>query len=264
MADKWQQAMLERKKLKEAAQKKKERRARLIGISACIAVAILVAVIVILTVPKKTESTSSAAGTVATDAPADTTPAAPTEKTVDMNEIKQQIDSMQLSDFTETDEVTEYVRISVEDYGDIVVRLCPETAPISAENFQTLVADRYYDGVSFHRVYPGFMIQGGDGADAANIKGEFSANGVQNDLSHVRGVLSMARATPPDSGSSQFFICHADSDFLDGNYAAFGYVVAGMSTVDAICEVELEPNAGGEMSSPVTPVIITSAVFVKP
>lgn len=263
MANKWQLAIQEKKKQQEEAQKKKERTVRLIGIGVGIIIALLVALIVIIAVPKDVNSTASS-GTVTTDAPADTTSVMPAEPTVDMDAIKQQIDSMQLSDFTETDEVTEYVKISVEDYGDIIVRLCPETAPISSENFQKLVADRYYDGVSFHRVYPGFMLQGGDGADAENIKGEFAANGVQNDLSHVRGVLSMARATPPDSGSSQFFICHADSDFLDGNYAAFGYVVAGLSTVDAVCEVELEMNSSGELSSPVTPVIISSAVFVKP
>lgn len=127
--------------------------------------------------------------------------------------------------------------------GEISLELYPEKAPITVENFVNLAKSGFYDGLIFHRVIPGFMIQGGDplgsgfgGADK-NIKGEFSANGVENDLSHERGVISMARANDPDSASSQFFIMHADGKFLDGQYAAFGKVTDGMDVVDEIAAV---------------------------
>lgn len=186
-----------------------------------------------------------------------------------MDAVRKEIDSKKVSDFTETDEQTNYVKLTITGYGELVVRLRPDVAPISVENFQRLVAKGYYDGKLFHRVYPGFMIQGGsengDGLPGSepSIKGEFASNGVENPLSHVRGVLSMARATPPDSGSTQFFLMHADYTGLDGNYAAFGYVVAGLDTVDQVCKVELTYN-GSELSQPVTPVVLTSAVFVTP
>ena len=115
-----------------------------------------------------------------------------------------------------------------EQTGDIVIQLRPDVAPITVENFESLVSSGFYDGLTFHRVYSGFMIQGGDpdgngtGGSGKTIKGEFSANGVNNTLSHKRGVVSMARSSSYNSASSQFFICHADSTFLDGNYAAFG------------------------------------------
>lgn len=186
-----------------------------------------------------------------------------------MDAVRKEIDSKKVSDFTETDEQTNYVKLTITGYGELVVRLRPDVAPISVENFQRLVAKGYYDGKLFHRVYPGFMIQGGsengDGMPGSepSIKGEFSANGVENNLSHVRGVLSMARATPMDSGSTQFFLMHADYTSLDGNYAAFGYIVAGLETVDKVCQVELT-YSGRELSKPVTPVILESAVFVTP
>ena len=186
-----------------------------------------------------------------------------------MDAVRKEIDSKKVSDFTETDEQTNYVKLTITGYGELVVRLRPDVAPISVENFQRLVAKGYYDGKLFHRVFPGFMIQGGsekgDGMPGSepSIKGEFSANGVENNLSHVRGVLSMARATPMDSGSTQFFLMHADYTSLDGNYAAFGYIVAGLETVDKVCQVELTHN-GKELSKPVTPVVLESAVFVTP
>lgn len=126
--------------------------------------------------------------------------------------------------------------------GVITAELYPEIAPISVANFKYLIANGFYDGLIFHRVIPGFMIQGGgedekgNSRDAATIKGEFSANGIENDLKHERGVLSMARTSVKDSASSQFFIMHADSPHLDGNYAAFGRVTDGMDVVDAIAE----------------------------
>lgn len=134
-----------------------------------------------------------------------------------------------------------YVEIQVVDYGNIICALDPNYAPITVENFLKLVDQGFYDGLTFHRMQVGFVLQGGcpngDGTGStAPIKGEFAANGVENDLAHVRGVLSMARRGDSyDSGSCQFFICHQDArSSLDGGYAAFGYVVEGMEVVDAI------------------------------
>lgn len=134
------------------------------------------------------------------------------------------------------------VEIEVNDYGTIALTLYADTAPVTVTNFVTLVKEGFYDGLTFHRVDSGFMIQGGDpdgngtGSASRKIQGEFSANGIQNNLSHTRGVISMARANPYDSASCQFFIVHEDSAFLDGSYAAFGLVTSGMEVVDAICE----------------------------
>lgn len=150
--------------------------------------------------------------------------------------------------FTKTNEVTDIVKIDMEDGNSIVVRLYPEVAPITVANFKELVANSFYDGIIFHRVISGFMIQGGDptgtgmGGSKKTIKGEFRSNGVNNTLSHKRGVISMARTQIPDSASSQFFICHADAKFLDGQYAAFGEVVSGIETVDAIAAVRTDYN----------------------
>ena len=135
------------------------------------------------------------------------------------------------------------VEIEMMDGGIIRLELDHKAAPLTAANFEKLVREGFYDGLIFHRVISGFMIQGGDptgsgmGGSDENIKGEFLANGVPNPLSHKRGVISMARAQDPDSASSQFFICHADATFLDGNYAAFGKVVSGMDVVDRIAGV---------------------------
>ena len=131
-------------------------------------------------------------------------------------------------------------KITMENGGEITLELYPEIAPITVENFVSLVKEGFYNGLIFHRVIAGFMIQGGDpmgigiGGSGKNIKGEFKMNGVDNNLSHKRGVISMARSQMFDSASSQFFICHADATFLDGQYAAFGAVIDGMETVDEI------------------------------
>ena len=182
-----------------------------------------------------------------------------------MEAIKSEIGKYDTSAFAESDTVTEYVRISVRDHGDIVIRLCPSFAPITVENFQKLVKEGFYDGLVFHRIIQNFMIQGG-GFDQSGaqqkpsaIKGEFSANGVDNDLLHVRGVISMARTSVMDSATSQFFICDATSPHLDGQYAAFGYVLAGMETVDSIAAVKT-----GYSNAPLTPVVIESVTFVNP
>ena len=135
------------------------------------------------------------------------------------------------------------VVIEMENGGKIELELSPEAAPKTVENFLKLVGEGFYDGLIFHRVIPGFMIQGGDpegtgmGGAKNNIVGEFRANGHNNPLKHTRGVISMARAYDPNSASSQFFIMHADAPHLDGQYAAFGKVVSGMETVDEIASV---------------------------
>ena len=141
------------------------------------------------------------------------------------------------------------VEIVIRDYGTITAELYPDIAPISVGNFLKLVDDHFYDGLTFHRIIDGFMIQGGapNGQSAAvtPIKGEFSANGVVNTISHVRGVLSMARTPDPDSATSQFFIVQGNPTYLDGSYAGFGKVLSGMDVVDAICKaVKVEDNNG--------------------
>lgn len=135
------------------------------------------------------------------------------------------------------------VVIEMENGGIIRVELCPEAAPITVKNFESLVKEGFYDGLIFHRVIKGFMIQGGDplgngmGGSDKKIKGEFRSNGVNNPLRHTRGVISMARSYDPNSASSQFFIMHKDAPHLDGQYAAFGKVVEGMDVVDEIAEI---------------------------
>ncbi len=135
-----------------------------------------------------------------------------------------------------------HVEIEIADYGTISLELDADTAPISVTNFIDLAENGFYDGLTFHRIISGFMIQGGDpegngtGGSEHTIKGEFSSNQVENDISHVRGVISMARAMDPDSASSQFFIVHEDSTFLDGEYAGFGHVTEGIEIVDEICK----------------------------
>lgn len=144
-----------------------------------------------------------------------------------------------------------HMEIQVKDYGTIEVELDADTAPITVTNFVNLAKDGFYDGLTFHRIMDGFMIQGGDpegngtGGSDQTIKGEFSSNGIENDISHIRGTISMARAQDPDSASSQFFIVQADSDYLDGDYAAFGHVTSGMEIVDQICkDVPVEDDNG--------------------
>ena len=135
-----------------------------------------------------------------------------------------------------------HVEIEVQDYGTVSVELDADAAPITVTNFIKLANEGFYDGLTFHRVVAGFVLQGGDpegngtGGSDESIKGEFSENGVENNLSHTRGAISMARGNPYDSASSQFFIVLEDATFLDGGYAAFGYVTDGMEIVDKICE----------------------------
>lgn len=162
-------------------------------------------------------------------------------------------------------EPTDYVVIQTGTGADILVQLHPEAAPKTVANFQHLVSTHFYDGLTFHRVIPDFMIQGGDptgtgmgGADAT-IPGEFKSNGVDNKLLHHRGTLSMARSQDPNSASSQFFITVADTPFLDGDYAAFGVVLSGMDEVDRISKVQTD-----QRDKPLKPEIIKTMFFVKP
>lgn len=155
-----------------------------------------------------------------------------------------------------------HVEIVIKDYGTIKVELDGDSAPITVENFLRLTNAHFYDGLTFHRIMAGFMMQGGDpegngtGGSDTEIKGEFAANGVNNTLSHTRGAISMARnSISMDSASSQFFICHVDSEFLDGQYACFGYVTEGMDVVDAVCEAAKPIDNNGTILKDQQPII---------
>ena len=160
-----------------------------------------------------------------------------------------------------------HVEIDIRDYGTVTVDPDADSAPITVANFLKLSKGGFYDGLTFHRIIPGFMIQGGDpegtgmGGSDEKIKGEFTANGVQNKLSHTRGAISMARSNAYDSASSQFFIVHQDSTFLDGQYACFGYVTSGMDIVDAICEGTPVTDGNGTVKDGCQPVIETIRVI---
>lgn len=156
------------------------------------------------------------------------------------------------------------VNIELENGKTIKIELYPEVAPITVANFEKLVSEGFYDGLIFHRVIEGFMIQGGDpegtgmGGAKDKIKGEFEANGVKNDLKHTRGVISMARSMMPNSASSQFFIMHRDAPHLDGEYAAFGKVVEGMDAVDEIASVSVDFN-----DKPLTPQVMKKVTLTE-
>ena len=173
--------------------------------------------------------------------------------------------------YTVSETATNYVKLNVsytdddgkKHNGDIIVKLDPESAPITVANFQKLVGEGFYDGLIFHRVIENFMIQGGapkttDTTKYQSIKGEFSENGVNNPLKHERGVISMARTDAPNSASTQFFIVHKTSPHLDGKYAAFGHVVFGMTSVDGIATIATNSN-----DKPLNNAVIESAVFVN-
>lgn len=154
-----------------------------------------------------------------------------------------------------------HAQIVIKNYGTISLELDADMAPITVENFANLVNDGFYDGLTFHRIISGFMIQGGDpegnglGGSDKEIKGEFSANGVKNTISHTRGVISMARAQSYNSASSQFFIMHEDAPYLDGSYAAFGHVTEGIEIVDKICEDTKVEDSNGTVLKENQPVI---------
>ena len=154
-----------------------------------------------------------------------------------------------------------HAEIEIEDYGTVSLELDGDTAPITVQNFMDLANKGFYDGLTFHRIIDGFMIQGGDpngdgtgGADT-NIIGEFSANGYENNIAHVKGVISMARAQDPNSASSQFFIMVADAPHLDGQYAAFGHVTSGQDVVDKIAADAKPLDDNGTIAPEDQPVI---------
>lgn len=154
-----------------------------------------------------------------------------------------------------------HVELVIKDYGTIMMELDADTAPITVTNFVKLVQEDFYDGLTFHRIMDGFMMQGGDplgngtGGSEEKIKGEFANNGVDNPISHERGAVSMARSSDPDSASSQFFIVQTDSVFLDGDYAAFGTVTEGMDIVDEICKAAQPSDNNGTIKAAEQPVI---------
>ena len=158
------------------------------------------------------------------------------------------------------------VDIEIAEYGTITVELDATAAPITVENFVTLAKSGFYDGLTFHRIIEGFMMQGGDplgngtGGSENKIKGEFTSNGVDNQLSHIRGAISMARSRDMDSASSQFFIVHQDSTFLDGEYAVFGYVTEGIEVVDKVCTEATPLDGNGTISAEQQPVITSITV----
>ena len=162
---------------------------------------------------------------------------------------------------------THHAEIEVKDYGTIEVELDADSAPVTVTNFVKLAQDGFYDGLTFHRIIDGFMIQGGDpegtgrGGSDETIKGEFSENGVKNDISHERGVISMARSSDPDSASSQFFIVQSDSTYLDGQYAAFGHVTEGMDIVDQICKAAKPTDNNGTISADEQPVMTSVTII---
>jgi peptidyl-prolyl cis-trans isomerase B (cyclophilin B) len=185
----------------------------------------------------------------------------------DTNEVAQNSDTEEATQDTEEENVENdkpVIEITMQGGGKIEVELDPSVAPLTVENFLKLANEGFYNGLTFHRIIPKFMIQGGDpegtgmGGSSETIKGEFSSNGWDNPISHKRGVISMARSQSPDSASSQFFITNADSEFLDGEYAAFGHVTSGMEEVDRITAVKT-----GAGDAPISPVVIESIKQIK-
>lgn len=178
---------------------------------------------------------------------------------------KNQVENTQTNNESEENKMystgKHHAEIVVKNYGTIALELDADIAPITVENFANLVNEGFYNGLTFHRIISGFMIQGGDplgngtGGSSKTIKGEFASNGVKNSISHVRGTISMARSSMPNSASSQFFIVHQDSTFLDGQYAAFGTVTSGMDVVDKICEDTVVEDNNGTVAAKNQPII---------
>lgn len=185
----------------------------------------------------------------------------------DSEESKDDSNSTVVLDTSEELTGTHHAEIEIKDYGTVDVELDADTAPISVTNFVKLAQEGFYDGLTFHRIIDGFMIQGGDpngngtGGSDETIKGEFSSNGVENDISHTRGTISMARSSAPDSASSQFFIVQSDSTYLDGDYAAFGHVTNGMDIVDQICKDVTPTDNNGTIPADQQPVIETVKII---
>lgn len=222
----------------------------------CICIAAIAAMALMAGCGKQPETPAAAAETTEAAAETTETAAETTEAAAETTEAA--------AETTGAGELTadrHHVVIHVKDYGPISVELYADAAPITTANFLKLAGEGFYDGLTFHRIIPGFMIQGGDptgtgaGGSSQSIKGEFSSNGVKNPLLHTRGAISMARTQDPDSASSQFFIVHQDSPSLDGSYAVFGYVTDGMEVVDKICENTKVEDGNGMVAKDNQPVI---------
>ena len=216
-------------------------------ISICITVVILIVAIILIIASnnkgKKEETTTTALENVQVK-----------EKVEEKENSKEEVTNMYNTGL-------HHATIVIKDFGTIKLELDADTAPITVENFAKLVNEGFYDGLTFHRIIDGFMIQGGDpagtgyGGSSKTIKGEFKANGVDNNISHVRGVISMARSQNYNSASSQFFIVQSDSTFLDNEYAGFGKVLEGMEVVDKICEVTPVVDNNGTVIKANQPII---------
>lgn len=232
--------MASKKKKQQEQQKKKER--VLLVIAACAIACILLGTVISLVLERRQKQpvTSNSTAESAANAGADSVKLA-----VSADEIN----------------TTHYADISIQDYGTVTVALDETAAPATVQNFIKLAEEGFYDGLTFHRIIDGFMMQGGDpngngtGGSDQTIKGEFSENGFDNPISHTRGAISMARSNNLNSASSQFFIVQQDSTFLDGQYAAFGFVTEGMDIVDRICEEAQPTDNNGSIAKDRQPVI---------
>ncbi len=190
---------------------------------------------------------------------------------VDMEKVKAEIGAYDYDDFVLSETPTDFVVIRVENYGDIVLALREDIAPLTSNNFKALVVKDFYDGLTIHRVVKNLLIQGGaktqSGEDKTTnpIYGEFSHNGYENNLKHIKGVISMSRDTDNDTATSQFMIMYGNKTSFDGSFAAFGYVLAGLDVMDSIenCEVKVSTTTG-EKSVPLNQIVIKDIFFVEP
>ncbi len=262
---------------RRAKQREKERQlSKMKTILPILAVIIIVAIIIGVVVANRknnsaneaqSETTASSVQNSSSQEAADSTEAAGTGSTeAEGNIVEFKASSIDGCYDISKDDLT-YAQIKVKDYGTITMALDSTVAPISVENFVSLAKDGFYDGLTFHRIIDGFMIQGGDpqgngtGGSDKTIKGEFSGNKVENPITHVRGAVSMARSQDPDSASSQFFIVQTDSNYLDGQYAGFGYVTDGMDIVDQICKDAKPTDQNGSIAAADQPVIETITIL---
>ena len=258
-----------RAEMRQQQQASKRRQTKIILLVSALALLLCAAIVLLIVFLDKPEGSTDSDGK-----PSNWVEGDPNNGSIGMDELD--FSTINPDAFSETDAVTNYVKMNVtytdkdgnEQTGDIVIRLFDKVAPATVANFQNLVKRGFYNGSSFHRVLEGFMIQGGSGKGESSltpIMGEFTNNGYQNNLEHLRGVVSMARTNDPNSATSQFFIMHEDTIEVDHKYASFGYVAYGMETVDGIAPTKVVYNpAMEETSSPEQPITINSAVFITP
>ena len=232
--------MASKKKKQQEQQKKKER--VLLVIAACAVACILLGTVISLVLERRQKQPVTSYSTAE-------------------SAVNPGADSAKLAVNADEINTTHYADILIQDYGTVTVALDETAAPATVQNFIGLAEDGFYDGLTFHRIIDGFMMQGGDpngngtGGSDQTIKGEFSENGFDNPISHTRGAISMARSSNLNSASSQFFIVQQDSTFLDGQYAAFGFVTEGMDIVDRICEEAQPTDNNGSIAKDRQPVI---------